>query len=63
MFLGLRSIFMTHASARGDVMRVEKYREKYRLRSKMPIEWYSMLATVDSPENKSHETEKKEEKA
>jgi hypothetical protein len=44
-------------------MRVEKYREKYRLRSKMPMEWYSMLATVDPPENESHEPEKKEEKA
>ena len=44
-------------------MRVEMYREKYRLRSRMPMEWYSMLATVDPPENVPHEPEKKEEKA
>ena len=40
-------------------MRVEKYREKYRLRSKIPMEWYSVLTTV----KESRETEKKEEKA
>ncbi len=44
-------------------MRVEKYREKYRLRSKIPMEWYSMLDTVDSLEKESRKTEKKEEKA
>jgi hypothetical protein len=42
-------------------MRVEKYREKYRLRSKIPMEWYSMLDTVDSSEKESR-TEKKEKK-
>jgi hypothetical protein len=37
--------------------------EKFDWYPTIPMEWYSMLATVDPPENESHEPEKKEEKA
>ena len=46
-----------------SAMRVESYREKYRLRSKIPMEWYSMLSTVDFPKRESQEPEKKEKKS
>ena len=37
--------------------------EKYRLRSRIPMEWYSMLTTVDSSEKESQGTKKKGEKS
>jgi len=40
-------------------MSLEIYREKYRLRSRIPMEWYSMLATVDFSEKGSQVPKKK----
>jgi hypothetical protein len=37
-------------------MRIEKYSEKYRLRSGIRMEWYSVLTTVDSSEKKKRDT-------
>jgi hypothetical protein len=49
---------MRIAAVWGCVMRIEEYREKYRLRSGITMEWYSVLTTV----KESRETEKKEKK-